>query len=368
MLNGLDLFSGIGGITLALGEWVRPVAYCEIDPYPRGVLLSRMETGELPVAPVWDDIGTFKGKHWKGHIDIIYGGFPCQDISVAGKQAGLDGQRSGLFFEIMRLVSEIQPTYIFLENVPAINTNGLDQVAAEIAKKRYDCRWTTISAAEVGAWHKRERWFLLAHSKRIELREQPGGSCGKNGEGETLTRNNGTEESVAHSTSKRLPLGSGKKGARSREAKQPERHSRSLPDPHCTEESVAHSTGLRLSEGARKELGSEIKRSKGQKSGDVCKEKPGAGNGAARSLPDPHCTGMEGSEEARNLKSEREIPEQYFDRQTCLGGNAWATEPNVDRVVNGLPHRVDRIKSLGNAVVPRQAKEAFKELMGIYGV
>lgn len=164
-MNGLDLFSGIGGISLALHEWVKPVAYCEIDKYCQAVLLSRMSNGQLPRAPIWDDIVSLDGHKFYGHIDIIYGGFPCQDISCAGLGKGLEGKRSGLFFEILRLAKEIKPSYIFLENVPAITSRGGLQVVREIAEMGYDCRWCVISAASVGALHRRERWFLLAHSK-----------------------------------------------------------------------------------------------------------------------------------------------------------------------------------------------------------
>jgi hypothetical protein len=97
-VNGLDLFSGIGGITLALSPWVRPVAYCENDRYAQAILLSRQASGDLPIAPIWDDIRTLTYSILPVvKIDIIYGGFPCQDISVAGLGAGLEGKRSGLF-------------------------------------------------------------------------------------------------------------------------------------------------------------------------------------------------------------------------------------------------------------------------------
>jgi DNA (cytosine-5)-methyltransferase 1 len=99
-------------------------------------------------------------------IDIIGGGFPCQDLSVAGAGKGLDGERSGLFFEIVRLIRECNPRFVFLENVPAIRTRGGERVVKELASIGYDCRWTTLSASAVGAPHKRERWFLLAHTKR----------------------------------------------------------------------------------------------------------------------------------------------------------------------------------------------------------
>lgn len=165
MLNGLDLFSGIGGISIALRDWVRPVAYCEIDPYCQAVLLSRMANGDICPAPIWDDVKTLCPKMFRdGQIEIIYGGFPCQNISIAGLGKGLDGEQSRLFFEIVRLSKEIKPKFIFLENVPAITIRGGLQVVREITEMGYDCRWCVISAASIGAFHKRERWFLLAYS------------------------------------------------------------------------------------------------------------------------------------------------------------------------------------------------------------
>ncbi len=164
-MNGLDLFSGIGGISLALREWVRPIAYCEIDPYCQGVLISRMANGLLPNCPIWNDVKSLQGADFRGSIDMVYGGFPCQDISCAGHGKGLEGERSGLFFEIMRLAKEIRPKFIFLENVPTITSRGGFQVVEEITSLWYDCRWCVISAASVGALHRRERWFLLAHAK-----------------------------------------------------------------------------------------------------------------------------------------------------------------------------------------------------------
>lgn len=172
MLNGLDLFSGIGGISLALKEWVRPIAYCEIDSYCQSVLLSRMATGDLRTAPIWDDITSLDGSEFESEIDVIYGGFPCQDISIAGLGKGLAGERSGLFFEIIRLCSEIKPRFIFLENVPAITTRGGTEVVRQITSTGYDCRWCIISA-EKYVDQKRERWFLLAKSNSKRLQEGP---------------------------------------------------------------------------------------------------------------------------------------------------------------------------------------------------
>ena len=161
-LRGLSLFSGYGGNELALYPYIRTVAYCEIEPYMQAVLLSRMLDGHIDAAPIWDDITTLRGENIGESIDVIFGGFPCQDISAAGRGEGLGGQRSGLFFEICRLADELKPPFIFLENVPAIRTRGGETVVKELAKRGYDCRWTVVSAADVGAPHKRERWFLLA--------------------------------------------------------------------------------------------------------------------------------------------------------------------------------------------------------------
>lgn len=167
-INGLDLFSGIGGISLAIGEWVQTIAYCEQDRYAQAVLLSRMSEGKLDQAPIWDDIKTLKGEMLPT-IDIIFGGFPCQDISVAGNGKGLAGERSGLFFEIIRLTKEIRPTFVFLENVPAIRTRGLEEVIRSFTEIGYDCRWTMLSASSIGAPHKRERWFFLAYNKKQKI-------------------------------------------------------------------------------------------------------------------------------------------------------------------------------------------------------
>lgn len=175
MLNGFDLFSGIGGISLALKDWVRTVVYCEIDPFCRGILASRMSTGDLSIAPIWDDITTFPEFEFEklsGYIDIVFGGFPCQGISIARDGQGLADERSGLFYEIVRLCREIRPKFIFLENVPNITSRGGIEVVREITALGYDCRWCVISAESTGAPHKRERFFLLAYSQSERLQEK----------------------------------------------------------------------------------------------------------------------------------------------------------------------------------------------------
>ncbi len=176
----MDLFSGIGGLTIALQEWVNPVAYCEIDRYCQAVLLSNMADSAIQMAPIWDNISTLCGEKFNGLVDIIYGGFPCQDISIAGNGVGLEGKRSKLFFELLRLCREIRPTFIFMENVPALITRGIDRILLELDEIGYDARWTIVSAAEIGAEHVRERLFLLAYTNRSRCKYRlPGGKAAK---------------------------------------------------------------------------------------------------------------------------------------------------------------------------------------------
>ena len=150
MLHGLDLFSGIGGLALALEPWVRPVAYCEIDRFCQRLLIERMRQGRLPAAPIWDDVRTLAAGDLPA-IDVVYGGFPCQDISIAGAGRGLDGERSGLVFEALRLVAELRPSFVFLENTPAIRSRGAAVVVGRLAGLGYDARWGRAGSSRRGS-------------------------------------------------------------------------------------------------------------------------------------------------------------------------------------------------------------------------
>lgn len=171
MLNGLDLFSGIGGLSIALSPWVIPRAYCEKEPYAQAVLLSRMRDGSIPWAPIWDDVRSLSERMVGPEIDIIYGGFPCQDVSIAGAQVGLDGERSKLVFQLLRLVRELRPSFVFLENTPGLLSMGVERIYVELVEMGFDIRWTIVSAGEMGACHLRERWWLCAHSSSAGLQK-----------------------------------------------------------------------------------------------------------------------------------------------------------------------------------------------------
>jgi DNA (cytosine-5)-methyltransferase 1 len=167
-MNELHLFAGAGGGILGgILSGNVPVCAVEIDPFCRSVLLQRQRDGILPWFPIWDDVRTFDGKPWKGRSDIVCGGFPCQDISTAGgaNRLGLDGKKSGLWGEMARIVREVEPRYVFVENSPALTFRGLGRVLGDLAAMGFDARWGVFSAADVGARHERERIWIIGNNR-----------------------------------------------------------------------------------------------------------------------------------------------------------------------------------------------------------
>lgn len=164
-MNELALFAGAGGGILGghLIGW-RTVCAVEIEPYPRNVLLARQDDGTLPPFPVWDDVSTFDGRPWRGVIDVVSGGFPCQDISSAGSGAGIDGKRSGLWREMARIIREVRPRYAFVENSPMLTTRGLGRVLSDLAEMGYNAAWGVLGASDMGAPHIRKRIWILANT------------------------------------------------------------------------------------------------------------------------------------------------------------------------------------------------------------
>ena len=167
-LNELALFAGAGGGILGgkLLGW-RTVCAVEWEQYPASILCARQNDGILPTFPIWDDVQTFDGRPWRGVVDVISGGFPCQDISAAGKGVGIDGERSGMWREMARIIGEVRPRYAFIENSPMLTSRGLDIVLGNLAEMGYDAEWGVISAADVGANHLRERIWIVAKQRNI---------------------------------------------------------------------------------------------------------------------------------------------------------------------------------------------------------
>lgn len=266
VLNELGLFAGIGGGILGLSPHCRTICAVENGAYPTAVLVSRQNDGQLPPFPIWDDIRSFDGTPWRGVVDIVSGGFPCQDISVAGTGAGLAGSRSGLWFEMLRIIGEVEPRFVFIENSPCLRGRGLGTVLEGLASLGFDAEWTCISAAEVGAPHKRDRmWILAAHLAKMADPSKP------------------------------------------------------------------------FSDTSVEQMGI---------SGQSWKyEQVDAPNAAGD-------------------RRDKGWDDNRIGQETWRSPGWWAAEPDVGRVVYGLPYRVDRIKGLGNAQVPLCALIAFEHLMG----
>ena len=175
LYTGLALFAGAGGLelglSLALGTDYRPVAYVERECTSAAVLAANMERGWLDKAPIWDDVTTFTGdvvSPLVDQIDIMSAGFPCQPWSVAGNRKGTEDER-WLWPHIFRLVREIRPRSIFLENVPGLLHGGIEHVLGDLASVGFDAEWTCLRASDVGAPHRRERVFILAYSTELRL-------------------------------------------------------------------------------------------------------------------------------------------------------------------------------------------------------
>lgn len=195
----MALCAGAGGLELglriALGDDYRCVVYVEREAYAAAALVARMADETLDTAPVWDDLSTFDGIPWRGVVDIVSAGFSCQPWSAAGKQLGIEDER-WIWPDIARIVCEVGPEWVFLENVGGLVRGGLEHVLRDLALSGFDAEWDRLSAAEVGAPHLRERLFILAHRNS--------GRCGKSDDenlwpGEPIPR--GRSATLADATS-----------------------------------------------------------------------------------------------------------------------------------------------------------------------
>lgn len=295
-MNGLSLFSGIGGLDLAF-EWAGGYvsAMCEIEPYCQMILRKHW-----PDIPIFDDIRRLKGSD-VGAVNVIYGGFPCQPFSVAGNKKGKNDSRY-LWPEFSRLVRDIKPRWIVAENVPGILRIAADDVCADLERQGYEVGIWDFEAAAVGAKHRRERIFFVAHSRCSLL--QRGFQQG--------TLQDEIEARIAY-----------------------------LPErPSC---SHAPDTNT---------IRCNLRRPEGQ---GMERQEP------AFNQTDTSC------EDAPNSIGSR--CEEHFSRRlqathSTFGlSGRWEPEPRVDRVAHGIPYRVDRLRALGNSVVPQQAYPVFKAII-----
>lgn len=318
-MNELALFAGAGGGILGghLLGWTT-VGAVEIEKYPREVLLQRQRDGLLPPFPIWDDIRTFDGKPWRGLVDVVSGGFPCQDISVAGRGAGINGARSGLWSHMHRIICEVRPRFAFMENSPLLVSRGLYRVLGDLAESGYDAAWLVLGASDIGAPHKRERIWILAEDRETPYTDADSLQCPE----------------------------------RRKQHERPEKPNRCGQDGVEPGREVADSS----SHGWPKiEIHAGIV---GKTVCEASQREPQRADGLSPDFSDG-CLSRHRWREALA----RDAGENSQGRRT---GNAWwSTEPDVGRVADGVANRVDRLKSLGNGQVPLVAATAFSTLYKI---
>jgi DNA (cytosine-5)-methyltransferase 1 len=338
-LHGLALCAGIGGLELGLRAafpGLRLVGVVERDPFAASVLVARMEEAALDPAPIFDDLRSFDGRAWRGVVDLVSAGYPCQPFSVAGKRLGDQDERH-LWPEVRRIIDECAPALVCLENVAGHVRLGLDAVLGDLAALGFDAEWGVVAASDAGAPHRRERVFVLAY---------------RGDHGRALCRaahdHDGGHEpwDVAHGRDPRVADALGGRGERSRnpggsvadpagwggEARAARPRQRPA-DAHERGEGMAHADGARGH-------------------GDGLHERDEPGHLAAH------------AREHGGRRAPAAWPPRPDDR------DGWAEvlrarpdlEPAVRRVAHGIPDRVDRLRCLGNGAVPRQVTLAFIEL------
>jgi DNA (cytosine-5)-methyltransferase 1 len=291
-----SLFAGIGGLDLGLERAGMACRWqVEIDEYCRRVLAKHW-----PDVPKFGDIREVTGGELE-RVDLICGGFPCQDISDAGKRAGIGGERSGLWSEYIRLVRVLRPHFVLVENVAALLGRGAGTVLGDLAASGYDAEWDCIPAAAVGAPHIRDRVFIVAHAR-----------CVQGGERHNADRERGRQDEAEQTR-----VGGGAVA-----------HADRAGSPHLRQ---SQARGERLT-------GRDTPARGGDRAGTVA-------DPDRQSLAVGPCFGGDAREELAT-----------FERSCRAGQGQWATEPDVGRVADGVPARVDRLRGLGNAVVPQIAE------------
>ena len=332
-MNELALFAGAGGGILGghLLGW-RTVCAVEWESYPASVLCARQNDGLLPPFPIWDDVQTFDGHPWRGIVDVISGGFPCQDISAAGKGAGIDGERSGMWGEMARIIHEVRPRFVFVENSPMLTSRGLGRVLGDLASMGFDARWGVLGAADVGANHQRDRIWIVAKQMgnsdnngqiASEIREiaEPRSNDNKAKQNETIQSQGSGEqhETLAYSRCELWDEGnSGIVG---------------------TQEEIGTSSPIL-----------------NQSSGQGCGEDQVADTREIRPCGKKTEQGM-----ARELRfAECGVDRNWWQREPEFVPRT--TQRNMGGVADGVASRVDRLKAIGNGQVPLCAATAWRIL------
>lgn len=343
-INVLSLCSGAGGLDLGVKLAIpdaRTVCYVEIEAYACEVLASRMEEGRLDSAPIWTDLKTFRSEPWRGVVDLVIGGYPCQPFSLAGKRLGEHDPRH-LWPDVARIVRELNPTACIFENVSGHVSKGLRDVRCELESMGYRVEAEIVRAEEVGAPHRRERVFISAYAGRGRFDAyQSRWSKRESGAGKTVS----SEASAALDTGGGIALAYADsfRGERSRSCDP----GRNEPSDGCRKLADPQVSGCEAWDDHA--VGTEPERSVSCDSGH------GLGN-----TNDPRLEGRSVHECERPDQWSAWPPGPSNDE----GWRNWTgPQPAVCRDANGLAHRVDRLRLCGNGVVPQQAAYAIGCLM-----
>ncbi len=322
IFTAASLLTGYDGLGIGLRKVVpslRTIVYVEREIYPVANLVAKIKAGKLDDAPVWSDITTFDGKPFAGLVDILHAGIPCQPWSVAGKQKGITDER-WIWRDIFRVIVEIMPQYIFLEEVPGfVRGGGLGYVLSDLAQAGYDAEWDYFTAAEVGAPHKRERLFILAHSNEQGLegqeRRQPQRIRGGSERCSELANGNGSGCKEQRRTK---PIQQGHSAVECSGSRWPARPGQPQYEWECPRVMVDTKSNR------NRRRPEEIQQEDGRQKPELCRDAEGTSKTAGQ------------------------------------------TKSRLGRTVNGTCSRVDRLRLLGNGVVPQCAELAFRTLLGLF--
>ncbi len=350
-MNELALFAGAGGGILGghLLGW-RTVCAVEWEPYPASVLVARQNEGILPPFPIWDDVQTFDGRPWRGSVDVVSGGFPCQDISVAGKGAGIDGERSSMWRHMARIIDEVRPRFAFVENSPALIRRGLARVIGDLAEIGYDCRWCVMGADDVGAPHRRKRIWVLAYPVST-------GERGRQRESEIK----GDALAYHYMQSRGLPEQSWQESSKTVGGCEMVAYAneigRQYIGDNCTTKQGNPTVG-----GSRENM-ADPGYLRGRVWAEPSKQEPTKITRRCEVVPYPISKRQPRPREhwfASDPAEKREGETDHAESKRL--DRIWGIESRLGRVAHGVAHRVDRLKAIGNGQVPAVAAAAFRYL------
>ena len=356
----LSLCTGYGGVERGLdlaGVEHRVIAHVEIEAFAIANLVAKMEKGELDAAPVWSNLKTLPVEPFRDRVDILTGGYPCQPFSAAGKRLGEEDPRH-LWPYICDIIRAVRPVRCFFENVEGHISLGLREVISDLESLGYKVAWGIFSAREVGAPHQRKRVYIMAHSKREQdnakrpLVESGWERLGR--QAEATQRENGKTSTNSTYRCGIAPheLADSHNGQREFQNKEIRSRRNAAVDGSANLANT-DSSGLGQSNKEDARQSSEQSDSSGFRSGNVTNPN----NERLEGRLQGGCTDTQGWQE-----QEIRCATQRSDWRSGDGHSLWPPEPRLGRVVDGCANRVDRIRLLGNGVVPQTAAKAWMVL------